>query len=295
MAHSGHVFKQYRRQNLSGCLSEIFPPSFWKRMHAEFSAFESGRLRWSLSRCWNMGLFMALDPAGTIQERFESAREAVTQFFVKRKRCGSTLAGFTGAMSAFPRAFFQRVKELLWWHMMACHIHAAKVGRWDAYAIDGSIQNIPRTQAHEEAYGISTKGTSGGAGFPQRQVVAAVAMGKNVMWDWECSSALVGEREQSLKVMARLPEGALGVFDAGFLGYEWAKSIIAMGKYFLVRVGGNVRLWVEGLNKTMSAEWRDGEVWLWPDKQRSQPPVVLRLIRIEIQAPGSKKKSEMWI
>ena len=91
-------------------------------------------------------------------------------------------------------------------------------------------------------------------------------MGKNVLRDWECSSALVGEREQSLKLMARLPESALGVFDAGFLGYEWAKKITAMGRYFLVRIGGNVRLWVEGLNKTIAAEWRDGAVWLWPER-----------------------------
>src|SRR6185295_10018324 len=253
---------------LGACLREILLASFWKSAHREFKDFEAGRARWSLPLCWHMGLFMALEPAGTMQERFESARESVTKLFSKRKRCGATLAGFTGAMSEFPLAFFQRIKQAAWAKLEELGIDAAKVGRWHAYAIDGSIQNIPRTKAHEQAYGISTKGTSSGAGFPQRQIVGAVALGMNVLYDWENSSALVGEREQSLKLMARLPEGALGVFDAGFLGYEWARHITDLGRFFLVRVGGNVRLWIEGLNKTMSAEWRDGEVWLWPDKRR---------------------------
>lgn len=294
MAHNGHVFKKYRRLDLGACLREILTASFWRSAHRDFKVFESGRPRWNLALCWHMGLFMALEAAATVQERFENARESVTQLFDKRRRCGSTLAGFTGAMSEFPLPFIQRVKQAAWRKLEETGIEAAKAGRWLAYGIDGSIQNIPRTQLHEEAYGISTKGTSSGAGSPQRQVVAAVAMGKNMLWDWECSGALVGEREQSLKIMARLPQSALGVLDAGFLGYEWARSIAEMGRFFLVRVGGNVRLWVEGLNKTMSAEWRDREVWLWPDKKRGHPPVVLRLIRIEAES-DSGKKCEMWL
>ncbi len=53
---------------------------------------------------------------------------------------------------------------------------------------------------------------------PQCQVVAAVAMGKNVLWDWECDSGLVGEREMALRIMERLPEFSLSVLDAGIFG-----------------------------------------------------------------------------
>ena len=295
MAHNGHVFKKHHRQGLEACLRELFEPSFWKAMHQEFGSFEAGRTKWSLPRCWYIALFMMLLPSSTMQERFESARDCVTALFPKRKRCGTVLAGLCVALADFPLRFFQRVKQELWKKLVAHKLQVDRVGRWSAFAIDGSIQTIPRTQQHEAAYGISTKGTAQGAGFPQRQVVASVAMGKNVLWDWECSGALVGEREQSLKLMARLPESALGVFDAGFLGYEWARTITALKRHFLVRVGANVRLWVEGLNKTMAAEWRDGEVWLWPDKWHRQAPLVLRLIRLEITAAGRGKKSAMWL
>ena len=98
MAHKSHVFKKYRRQDLGACLREILLASFWKSVHREFKDFEAGRPRWSLPQCWHMGLFMALEPAGTVQERFESARESVTKLFSKRKRCGATLAGFCNAM-----------------------------------------------------------------------------------------------------------------------------------------------------------------------------------------------------
>src|SRR5438874_4172434 len=98
-------------------------------------------------------------------------------------------------MSRFPLAFFARVREQLQRSLKAHAIRAAQLGRWEVFAIDGSKQNIPRTRTHELKYGLTTKGTAKGAGAPQCQVVAAVAMGKNVMWDWECASARTGERE----------------------------------------------------------------------------------------------------
>ena len=295
MAHSGHVSKKIHRQNLAACLRELFPPSFWKSVRREFSSYAAGRTKWSLPLCWSTGLCMALSGAGTMQEGFECARECVTALYIKRKRCGRTLAGYTKAMSRFPLAFFARVRQQLQKNLAAQKIHAARIGQWHAFAIDGSRQNIPRTLKHELKYGLSTKGTADGAGAPQCQVVAAVAMGKNVMWEWECGSALTGEREMSLKIIARLPAFSLAVLDAGFLGYEWASAIQAMQRHFLVRVGANVRLWVEGLNQSMAAEWKDGEVWLWPDGKHKRAPLVLRLIRIETTAQASRKKSEMWL
>jgi Transposase DDE domain len=295
MAHGGHVSKKYHRFDLGACLRELFPASFWKSVRQEFKDFDGGQTKWSLPLCWCTGLFMALSGASTMHEGFECARECVTALYFKRRRCGKTLAGYTKAMSRFPLAFFARVREQMHRNLKAHNVHAARIGRWNAFAIDGSKQNIPRTLSHELKYGLATKGTAKGMGAPQSQVVAAVAMGKNVMWDWECDSALVGEREMALSIIARLPALSLSVLDAGFLGYEWAKAIQAMNQYFLVRVGANVRLWVEGLNKAMAAEWKDGEVWLWPDGKRKHAPLVLRLIRLETKAKASRRKSEMWL
>ena len=295
MAHSGHVSKKYHRFDLSACLRELFPASFWKSVRREFADFDSGQLKWSLPLCWCTGLFMTLSGASTMQEGFECARECVTALYFKRKRCGRTLAGYTKALSRLPLGFFTRVRQQMQRNLVVYNLHVARAGRWNAFAIDGSRQNIPRTRQHELKYGLVTKGTAKGAGAPQCQVVAAVAMGKNVLWDWECDSGLVGEREMALRIMERLPEFSLSVLDAGFLGYEWTKAVQRLNQYFLVRVGGNVRLWVEDLNKTMAAEWKDGEVWLWPADKHRHAPVVLRLIRLEVRAKASRKKSVVWL
>lgn len=102
------------------------------------------------------------------------------------------------------------------------HSDKARIGRWHAFATDGSRQNLPRTLNRELNYGLSTKGAADGA-------------------------------------------------------------------------GANVRLWVEGLNQTMAAEWKDGAVWLWPYSKRKHTPLVLRLIRIETTAQASRTKSEIWL
>ena len=154
MAHSGHVSKKIHRQNLAACLRELFPPSFWKSVRREFSSYAAGRTKWSLPLCWSTGLCMALSGAGTMQEGFECARECVTALYIKRKRCGRTLAGYTKAMSRFPLAFFARVRQQLQKNLAAQKIHAARIGQWHAFAIDGSRQNIPRTLKHELKYGL---------------------------------------------------------------------------------------------------------------------------------------------
>lgn len=282
MAHTGHVFTKHHRREWPACLREIFPPSFWKRRHAELQTFERCRLRWGMVRLWYVGLCMALEPSRNLGERFERARETCTGLFPKRRRCGRTWAGFLKAVRGVPRSFFGAVRQALQARMAEVGLHPARMGRWEAYGIDGTKSDVPRTAAHEARYGLATKGP----GAPQRQVVAAVALRREVLWDWESGSALDSERELALRVIRRLPEGALVVLDAGFLGYGWGRAVRASGRHFLARVGGNVRLWVESQGK---AQWREGEVWLWPEDQQEGPPLVLRLLRVERRVRGKRR------
>ena len=71
-----------------------------------------------------------------------------------------------------------------------------------------------------------------------------------------------------------LPDDALLVADAGFIGYEFWKSLIEENVKFLVRVGGNVRL----LTELGYAKECKGTVYLWPDYVASQslPPLGFR-------------------
>ena len=68
-----------------------------------------------------------------------------------------------------------------------------------------------------------------------------------------------------------------------FTGYEFYQRILAAKQNFLLRVGANVHL----LRKLGYIE-REGRsiVYLWPEKNCQQPPVVLRLIE---RRDGNKK------
>lgn len=254
----------------------IFTPSFWKKQHSAYEAFEEGRSRWKLPMLLWVGLAMALDAKGAEGERFERAKDWVSAAWEKRKRCGETVAGFLKALAGVPLRWLGDLRKHLQRYAEEMGLRVARVGRWEAYGLDGTKQDVPRTKEHEEAYGLATKGP----GAPQRMVVAAVALAKEVLWDWESGSALASERELSLAVILRLPLASIAVCDAGFAGYEWCRAVRESGRHFLVRVGANVRVWAEQVGH---AEWHDGEVWLWPKEQEQAgaAPLRLRLIRQE--------------
>ena len=103
-------------------------------------------------------------------------------------------------------------------------------------------------------------------------------VGTGLPWDWRFGPSDESEREHATEMAKDLPDDALLVADAGFVGYEFWKSLIGKDVKFLVRVGANVRLLTElGYAK----EFKD-TVYLWPDyiASRSLPPLVLRLMKV---------------
>jgi hypothetical protein len=79
-------------------------------------------------------------------------------------------------------------------------------------------------------------------------------------------------------MLAQLPTNTLIVADCGFFGYEFWSELLASGRQFVIRVGGNVRL----LKKLGAVSESNGTIYLWPNKmaKRKQPPLVLRLVEI---------------
>jgi hypothetical protein len=77
-------------------------------------------------------------------------------------------------------------------------------------------------------------------------------------------------------MLPELPENALVAADAGYVGYEYLRAVIASRRHLLLRVGSHVRL----LRKLGWAKESAGTVYLWPEAaaQKHQPPWVLRLV-----------------
>jgi hypothetical protein len=219
-------------------------------------------------------ILMSWDEGATLGKRFDNARKAVTGMFPSRRSVGKTYQGFIGALlplhGRLLEAILLRLRQSL--EQMA--------GRyWKregllAFAVDGSRIECPRTKANEAAFGHAGKKGCG----PQMWLTTLWHMGTGLPWVWKQGRSDDCERHHLRDMLRLLPAGALVVGDAGFVGYELLQAILAGGRSFLVRVGGNVRLLKElGWVKRYGPD----TVFLWPRKHRGQAPLILRLIELE--------------
>lgn len=158
-----------------------------------------------------------------------------------------------------------------------------------AFGTDGSKIELPRTTSNQEAYAHSrqhsrrdrrrkphdraaTKKTE----QPQLFLTTMFHVGLHLPYDWRIGPADSSERSHALDMLGSLPETSLLTADAGFVGYDFVRAVLAAGCELLVRVGSNVTL----LKKLGHVRETQGTVYLWPDKasQRNSPPLVFRLV-----------------
>lgn len=131
----------------------------------------------------------------------------------------------------------------------------------------------PRTSAAQAQRARDKKSDS-----PQMALTLLFHVKLRLPWDWRTGPSFVSERDHLRQMLAGLPAEALIVLDAGFVGYELWNELLASGRQFVIRVGGNVRL----LQKLGVVRESHRTVFLWPDQaaKRRQPPLALRLVEI---------------
>lgn len=104
-------------------------------------------------------------------------------------------------------------------------------------------------------------------------------IGLRMPWAWKIGPSYSSERAHFLELLESedFPENAMFCGDAGFVGYDFWKTIDTAGHRFLCRVGSNCNF----LKKLGRIRERQGIVYCWPkEKQdRKLPPLVMRLLR----------------
>ena len=172
------------------------------------------------------------------------------------------------------------------------------------FGVDGSRLELPRTESNEERFSPakarrrsnpkpchtprrracprSTRARGSRQkkmNSPQLWLTTMFHVGSGLPWGWRIGPSDSSERGHLLEMLAALPSLALITADAGFVGYETWKKILAGGRHLLIRVGANVRL-LKGLGYVQD---QSGLVSLWPDREaaRNQLPVVLRLVVVQ--------------
>ena len=254
-------------------MSEYLPAPIFS-----FFAKTSG-LGWAARMLVFAAILMSWDDAATLGKRFGRARSSVTEMFRPRRKLGKTYQGFIARLLSL----HERLLASVTLHLRRV-LEQMAGSFWTreglpAFAVDGSRIECPRTRKNEAAFGHAGKKGCG----PQMWLTTLWHMGTGLPWAWKQGRSDDSERYHLREMLSLLPEGALVVGDAGFVGYELLSDILAGGRSFLVRVGGNVRLLKElGWFKRYGQD----TVFLWPRKFRRQEPMVLRLIELQ---RGDKK------
>lgn len=215
---------------------------------------------------------MAWDGGVTLTEQFASARAAVIALFPSCKRPGKTYQGFIAALGVAGGWLLERLAEQLRRQVAAltsCWLAEGIL----AFAVDGTRVECPRTAANEQELKRAGRKKTG----PQLSLTTLYHMGSGCPWNFRLGPGVESERTHLRAMLATLPAAALLVADAGFIGYDLLRELLAGGRHVLFRVGGNVQL-LQQLGYARVEQ--DGTVYLWPDKARrqQQPPLVLRLL-----------------
>lgn len=259
------------RHGLKDAIGKLLPGQF-------FSRWRSAGSKWSPLRVFWVAILMVWSAEQTLQTRFEETREVVRSLFPKWS-LGKSYTGWYEAqlkwLTPLRPALGKRLRQQL---QTRAGRHWRREG-WCAFAVDGSRVECPRTAANEIELKCAGKKRTG----PQLFVTTLLHMGTGVPWDFRIGPGTASERRHLEEMLPDLPPESLVVADAGFTGYEFYRRIAAAKQSFLLRVGSNVRL----LRKLgyFEQEGRD-TVYLWPERNADEPPVVLRLIE---RCHGKKK------
>lgn len=186
-------------------------------------------------------------------------------------KLGDSYSGFTAALGKWSPEVVPGIVRRFQQQMRAMAGPRWRVRGWCAFAGDGTRIETPHTAANETGLGCAGREKSA----PQVFLTSLWHMGLGLPWDFRTGPGTDSERRHLEDMLDDLPARSLIVADAGFCGYELCQRILDAGHSFLLRVGGNVTLLTD---LGYHFEQKDGLVYLWPDKFRDLPPLVLRLI-----------------
>ena len=249
----------------------------------------NGNIKWQANDMAQLGLLFSWSEKKCVTDAFNELVKRSGKLGIPMIH--TTYQGFIGALTNYVHLFMPALILLL---QQLLERSAGKFWRtagFVAIAFDGSRESAPRTASNEQAL-CSSKSLAKRAvadeydatTHPQPQIWITMLwhMGTRLPWNWCLGPSDSSERHHVMEMISQwaFPPKTLFCGDAGFVGYEFWKSIIDEGHDFMVRVGSNVHLLG---NQIGYATESGGEVLCWPkDKQGKCPPLKLRLAQVTI-------------
>ena len=163
----------------------------------------------------------------------------------------------------------------------------AFLGGLRVMAVDGTVLDVPDSQANAKVFGYpgSKKGTR--AAFPKVRVVLLIEAGTHLITDALMCPYRIGERVRVLKLLRSVKESMLLMWDRGLHSYRMVNATITRGCQYLGRVPANVKF---PAHKVLE----DGSYlsWINPDrksKKKGAIPIQVRVIEYTIETDGEVK------
>jgi len=151
-------------------------------------------------------------------------------------------------------------------------------------AVDGTVFDLPDTDANARVFGYPGTRSGTAASFPKARLVLLVEAGTHLITDAFVSPYRMGERRKALKLLRSVEPGMLLMWDRGLHSFKMVNATQARGSHFLGRVPKNVKFEVV---QTLE----DGSFlsWIAPDRQSKQKGaqrIAVRVIEYTIEANG---------
>lgn len=290
------------------CLGYFLTPQVWKQ--AQHAVPRRRAWRWQTQPLLFVLLCMTWCAGDSLPERFETARAFYIALHQRRRRPGTTFAGFEKALGHLPMPVLRAVAAAVRGRLAQVFAKRLWVDGFIPLGCDGSRLACPRSHELERRLSLGKKpkskkrknkvartgppvqegqhpGCREGAkthhaapSTPQLWVTAVLHLGLGVLWSWRLGTGNANEREHLRLLVNTLPRGALLVADAGYVGYELLAGLQAAGLAFLLRLSSRAPLYVP--DKATLKKYREGLVYYWPvwAQQEDRPPLQVRLLRI---------------
>ena len=268
------------------CLRHFLTPAVWKQAHR--AGGRRAAPRWAVQPLLVVLLTMTWCCGDSQAERFETAKAFCLACRPKRRRCGRTVQGWQKALSRTPVRVLRAVAQALRRTHLADWLHRhGRVAGFIPLGCDGTRLTCPRTAALERRLGQA--GKDGAA--PTVWLTALVHLRSGLLWSWRLGKGTASERDHLRRLLPTVPAGALLVADAGYVGYELARALLAARVDFLIRMSTQAALYARA--GAAAARWRDGAVYYWPEKAQNQqrPALEARLLRVRSRA----QKAAVWL
>jgi Insertion element 4 transposase N-terminal/Transposase DDE domain len=149
-------------------------------------------------------------------------------------------------------------------------------------AIDGTVFDVPDTEANARVWGYPGSRPGTHAAFPKARLVLLVEAGTHLITDALICPYRMGERARAIKLLRCVTTGMLLMWDRGLHSYKMVATTIGRGCHLLGRLPANVKFEVV-------EQLADGSYlsWIAPDgksKHKGYQRIQVRIIEYTIES-----------